>query len=462
MNPTRHFLVFLLAFFSLFASLRVGHAEQEANSELVSLILELLADEDSDVRALALEQIRSEAPGETSTQKFAAQLQQLPADGQVGLLRALAARGDASARPAMIKLFSSTDDPAVIEATINAIGLVGNVEDVPMLTGQIAGSDDTLAKAASESLIRLQGDTVPAAIVAQLRTSAPEMQAKLIGVLARRRALDTIPTMLDATVSTSAVVRQAAMTGLSELAGPDDIAAMLKGVMAAQRGKERETAEKRVMIACQRIKRPEQQAKPLLDAMPRFSGPDQVILLSTLGRIGGNDALAIIESAIANSDAVKHDMGVRALCNWPNASVAEQLIKQIKSDVHAGHKLSALRSLIRVAPLADGRDDIEKLDLLKQAIGMCQRDTEIQYALSRTSAIRIPETLRFLLPYTDQPKFAENACLAIVELAHHRSVREPNKEEFDAALDKVIATSKDAIVIDRANRYKEGKTWVRP
>jgi hypothetical protein len=56
----------------------------------------------------------------------------------------------------------------------------------------------------------------------------------------------------------------------------------------------------------------------------------------------------------------------------------------------------------------------------------------------------------------------EHACETIVELAHHRGLREPNKPEFDRALDKVMATSKNATTVDRAKRYKNNQTWVRP
>ena len=45
---------------------------------------------------------------------------------------------------------------------------------------------------------------------------------------------------------------------------------------------------------------------------------------------------------------------------------------------------------------------------------------------------------------------------------HHREIRDPHKAEFDAALDKVIRTSKDPVVVDRAGRYQRGETWVRP
>ena len=71
------------------------------------------------------------------------------------------------------------------------------------------------------------------------------------------------------------------------------------------------------------------------------------------------------------------------------------------------------------------------------------------------------ETLRYVLPFVDQPQHAEAACESIVELAHHRGLREPNKAEFHRALDKVLATTKDAVVIDRAKRYKADQTWVR-
>jgi hypothetical protein len=54
------------------------------------------------------------------------------------------------------------------------------------------------------------------------------------------------------------------------------------------------------------------------------------------------------------------------------------------------------------------------------------------------------------------------ASESVVELAHHRNLRQPNKAEFDKALDKVIATSKDAVVVERANRYKRNQTWARP
>ena len=95
-------------------------------------------------------------------------------------------------------------------------------------------------------------------------------------------------------------------------------------------------------------------------------------------------------------------------------------------------------------------------------MAMAERDSERTLAIQRAQAIRTMESLDFLQMYVTDPKLAQTACASIVELAHHRGLREPNKTRFDQALDLVLETSTDATVRERANRYKQDKTWVRP
>ena len=71
--------------------------------------------------------------------------------------------------------------------------------------------------------------------------------------------------------------------------------------------------------------------------------------------------------------------------------------------------------------------------------------------------IRHLDTFRYVLPYLDNKELAQSACKAVVEVAHSKPVREPNKAEFDKALDRVIAMSKDKALIDRARQYKSGQ-----
>ncbi len=82
--------------------------------------------------------------------------------------------------------------------------------------------------------------------------------------------------------------------------------------------------------------------------------------------------------------------------------------------------------------------------------------------INRTRTEYDVESLRFGLPSVDQPQFAQITCETIVEIADHREVRDPNKAEFDKALDKVIKATRAPEVVDRAQRYQRGETWERP
>lgn len=437
-------------------------AEQGTDDELIQMVVTLLNDADKDVRAIGLEQVRTAAKGPAATRQFAALLPKLSRDAQVGLLSALADRGDTAARPAVLELLAAKPDESVRLAAIAALGFLGEPGDSRMLIELLEKGASAEQAAARASLVRLPGESVPGLIAAEMNQAPAPLRVTLLEILAARRAVDTVPDMLTAAIADDTSVRTAAMVALGQLAGPEHVAGLVQGVLKAEPGREREAAEKAVMFTCNRIAEVDRRAEPLLAAMRALDADDRTAILPTLGRIGGAGALQSVEAALSDSAPEVHDAGLRALCNWPDASVASRLIKLAQQDEHVEHQTRAIRALIRIASLPDGRPDSEKLESLRTAMTACQRDIERNLVLQRASAIRIPETLRFLVPFLDQPAYAQQACLAVVELAHHRNLREANKAEFEQALDKVIQVSQDAVVIDRANRYKRNQTWVRP
>ncbi len=434
----------------------------EADDPLVAMVVTLLGDADKDVRSLGLEQVRTAAPGAAATKEFAAQLAALPPEAQIGLLGALADRGDRAARAAVLDALAHGEG-AVRAASLAALGALGEAADVATLCASLGSKEDSERAAARRSLVKLTGDGVIDAVVAHMQEAPASLHAALIGILAERHAVEVVPTLLTDAASADAEVRAAAMDALGELANQEHLAGMVAGVLAAAPGKEREAAERAIVAVCLRAKDPERRSAPLLGAVEALEADDRPALLSTLGRVGGDEARTIIEAAIAaEDDPEQHRLGIQALCNWPDASVAPRLIELATLDDHPPHRTTALRALIRVAPLPDGRAESQKLDLLMQAMEMCTRDEERHLVLKRASAIRIPETLAFAVCYLDEPRFAQQACETIVELAHHRALREANKAAFEQALDQVMATSRDPVVVERAGRYKRGQTWVRP
>ena len=431
-----------------------------AQDELVDLVVGLLNDPDKDVRAVAYEQIRSEAPGEEATKKFAALLPDLSEEVQVELLSALAARGDSAAAPAVRELHAQSKSDQVRMAVISSLGKLGGVDDLPLLIRSLSSNSKEEQDAARRSLVVMPGEEASAAIAQAMSKSPPEQSVELIKVLTTRRARNTFDEILAAAVDDDASVRAAAMESLGTFAEPKHVPGMVQGVLKAEPGRERDTAEKRIMLVCHRIEDQNKQAAPLLAAMDELSPSDQNTLLSTLGRVGGPEARKVIEGKI--DDAEMHRAGLEALCNWPHGSIAFRLLELARTEDEERNRRLCLRSLIRVAPLPDDRSDQLRLDLMRTAMAMCWVDDDRLLILERLKAVRTIETLRFVLPYVDQPKFAEQACLTVVELAHHSELREENREEFHAALDHVIEVSQDATIIDRAERYKTGQTWVRP
>jgi HEAT repeat protein len=433
-------------------------AAADAGDDAVQMIVTLLHDKDKEVRALGLQQVREEAKGPAATRRFVAALPALPPAGQVELLDALADRGDNAARPALLEMQHSAEEQ-VRAAVLRALGPLGSAADVPLLVSALAAVGEPEKTAAQGSLVRLRGEDVNAAIAAAMKGAKPEIRAELVNVLALRRATQCLPQILDAGGDTDAGVRSAAVAALGQLAGPAQIPGMLKIVLNAEEGLPREAAEKAVMFVCNRIEDPSRRGGPLLAALAQFGEDDQTALLPTLGRVGGPAALKIVEAAMAAKSPSRQEAGIRALCNWPDASVAAGLLNLAQTAGDADQRLLALRALIRVAALPDRvRSDAERLTLLKKAMAMATRGTERKLVLRRCRAVRTMESLRFVAPYLEQPEYAQEACATVVELAHHRKLREPNKAEFDPLLDAVIRISKDADLVDRAKRYRKGQT----
>ena len=257
-------------------------------------------------------------------------------------------------------------------------------------------------------------------------------------------------------------VRSAAMRALGKLGGADQVAGMVASLLKAAPGGERDEAERAIVAVCTQSAGKEKSADIFLAAFKAAGDADRESLLPSLGRIGGPGAMGIVDGLINDPDAAKRQFGLKAITRWPDATVAPRLLDLLAKATDQGERDMLLGALIRIAPLPDNKlNDNQKLELLEKTMKLCQKDEDRARVLERANAIRTVETFRFVLPYLDNPVLAEPACKSVVELAHHQKLRDGNKDEFMKALDKVISTTKNAELVERANRYKEGKTWER-
>jgi len=437
----------------------VGGAADTA-AEALARLDQLIDANDVQERAIAYEQIRLGMKGEAATARFAARLPALPPDRQIELLRALADRGDAAALPAIAKL-AEAGDPAVRSAALHAIGGLGSGESVGLLVKALAATDPEKA-AARRALVILRGDDATRQVVAALASAPPAVRALLLDIVAGRRARAAVPELVGFAVDADGGVRAATMRALAKLGGPEQVPGMVKGVLTAAAGQERTDAERALVTVCTQNPGHEQATESFLTIFKTASDADREVLLSPLGRIGGPGAMAVVDALLADTDPAKREFGLVALTRWPDAAVAPKLLDMVAKAPDAATRDRLLGALIRIAPLPDNKlNDNQKLELLEKTMQLCEQDADRSKVIERANAIRTVETFRFVLPYLDQPTLAEPACKSVVELAHHQQLRDAHKDDFTKALDKVIATTKNPELVERANRYKEGKTWAR-
>lgn len=386
------------------------------------------------------------------------------------ILTVAARRLPAAALPVLLQA-ARADDPRIRTTAIECLGQAGSADAIPALLDALAGTGGTAA-AARESLLALPRSMVGPALVAAL-TGRPQSQlaiVQLLGEIGDHAAAEPLATLAAAA---DPAPWQAALDSLRRIAVPDEAdIGRLVGVFATVTGDERREAVARAIVAV--AGKPASAARPA--GQPGPPDPVSIVIaaldrrsltaddsLPLLGRLGGPAALGRLEAGFASSDPRIRDAAIRGLCNWPNADVSDRLLAIARDALPEEGRRSvgqrALRSYVRVITLKSERPDAETLALLRDAMELAATvpADDRGYILERTAAaVRTMEAVEWISGFLDEPAVAQAACRALVDLAHHRFLRQPNKSRFDPLLDRVAATSTDPVVADRARRYKLG------
>jgi HEAT repeat protein len=434
---------------------------RESPEEFLQLVVKLIGDSDREFRAAGLEQVRAQAGGTAGTRLFANQLPKLDSAGQTALVSALAERGDPAARPAIFSLMEASADDDVRAAAIQALGNLGAPADLPWLITSLSSKSAVERAAARAALTQIRGETTNTALATKLPLVSPEIKSVLIEVLAARRASDALPAFLVASCDDNAQVRTASMAALGQLGGADELAAMLPGILKAEGGGERDAAEKSVALVCARIDNEDERSRKLIEALETVELTQRDELLSLVGRVGGKKLIDFVAQIATGADPDRRKLGVDALSKWPDASTADKLLEIAKNANDSAERSRAFQGYVKIAAIRDQRSDRQRLDRMKQAMQVAKSNEERLLVIVRCRTAYDVETLRFVRPYLDEAFLDQTACETIVELAHHREIRDPHRVEFNAALDKVLAVSKNPEVIERAKRYQRGETWER-
>ena len=155
----------------------------------------------------------------------------------------------------------------------------------------------------------------------------PEIRGPVLGVLKKLKCYEAIDPLIAIARQDEPTAYEPALAALREIADPDDtdLSRLVKLLLAVQ-GKHREEVERTILIVCQ--KSPDaaaDRAKPVLAALAKVDSAELPKYLPLLGRLGGRQVLEMIDSSLASENPEVKASAIRALCNWPNAEVADRL-----------------------------------------------------------------------------------------------------------------------------------------
>ena len=429
-------------------------AQDELMDGQLQLVIQFISDPDRETRAMGLQYVREEVPGEAATGVLAALLPDLPPDGQAELLEALGDRGDVAARPAILGMLESQRG-AVRAAALGALGALGDASAVPLLTRK-ASPSDLEKQAARQSLIRLRGDEVNAAILATMAGGDANARVELLGVLAARNAKETLPTVLESAADPEPSVRVAAIEALRFLADESHTAALVDVLKAAGNDAERGKAELALLTICTRGR--EVCCDALIAGLADAEPPARIALLHGLARAGGATALEAVAARQEDDDKDVRDEAIRMLSAWPDPAVAPMLVNVAESAWNSRHQVLAVRGLVRLAsPQGETPAD---LDLLAQAMSLAKRPQEKRLALGVLSGVATPAALALVVTQLDDLSLVEEAALAAVMIAE--KIEGGAEEEIRSAMEKVVQQSKSEEVRQRAQAVLESLGGAAP
>lgn len=371
--------------------------------------------------------------------------------GQVAILGALSARGDAKARPTARTALASESE-VVRLAAIAALSRLAEAADVPALARMAATGTANEAKAARTAL--LTAPEIRQGILDNLKPVQGEQRAALLRALGDRQDREAVSILMDFAEEFDPVVVTAALESLAEVAG-DGEAGKLVTIMTKLQGPTREVAERTCARVISRNSDVVRRVEPLLQAIHSGEVADHPSLLRVLGKLGGPQAFEALRLAWQDPDAASVDAAIRALADWPTVEALDVLYEVAIAGVADVHRTLAIRGLVRLLKLPSEKTPEAKLNMV-QHLAMTSKDIAEQRLLlsilgdvAHLGALSLARQMQKIEPLKDDVALAmvgisrgiaaDNRALSVATLQEIQggTFADPVKEAAKKALDLI-------------------------
>lgn len=416
-------------------------------------VVSWLTDGDRGRRQVALGHLQSLSADQLD--ELLAHLAGLSYPGQMAVIELAASRRGKKVLPMVMSLLDE-DNAELKTAGINCLGVIGDADAIPALLDMLA-EPEPVSAAARNALLALPRKPVVSALLDALE-NRPGIRKPVIAALVELKCYDAIDPLIEIAARPDPASYGAALEGLRGIADPDryDIPRLVNLLLETEPGKHQDEVEKTILLVTEKLPDDADRSKLVREALEYVPGSRAPKYLPVLGRLGGSAALRIIESNLVSRDDKVRAAAIRALCNWPNAEVADRLLRIAKSSEDKTFHRWALRAYVRVVTLESNRPPKKTLAMLQESMELARVIDDKRLVLERAATVRNMDAVNWIAGYLDDSQLCQTACRSIIELAHHRFLRHPNMKVFGPLLKKVSRVCKDAAVAERAERYRLG------
>jgi len=333
---------------------------------------------------------------------------------QSEILAVLGKRRDPEAVPAVLDALESPD-PSVRLAAIPVSASLAGVDALPGgLLDMLAEGNEDETEATQHAILSIPGQETMNWVAGALKVTQSEaMKIRCIEILAKRASRSHLDLMVAGATDSSQEVRKASAKALGELGGRLHLSALIP---LLEEDEVRNVAEKAVSSITTQLP-VDRRSTPILSAMPSASTEGRCSLIRILGRNGDPKALSAVREALRSSNEELRDAAVRALADWPNEEVMDDLKSLAQKAEGETHRILAFRGYANLLSKDSKLNPQKKVELLETAMSFAPRADEKKVILGHLGNLSEKSALLMAASCLEEEALLEEAAVACVHIA---------------------------------------------
>ncbi len=377
-------------------------------------LLQAMDARDPELRARALD-LAGRIPGEKATAGWIERLEGAPPDVQAQIIAMLGRRGDPEALPVLREKLKSPHK-AVKLASIPAAARLGGEEVFSDLLSLLRTDQQDQITVVKQALMGFPSRLLISGAVKILDKVPIPSRVALMEILSERRAKEYRDIFFAGAENDNPGIRQAALSGLANLAGPQDMPRLIAMLLEADDSRAIRLIQDAIVAAADQIEDREKRAGLLIAALQEAEEHKQSDLLRPLPRIGGQEALETVIARTKSENLQVKTAAISVLADWPDFGAAEELSRIWQDTDSPKYLLVAVRGYVRLVHESSMAPEA-KLDRYKEVLGRVSYPAAKAIVLGPLGAVPSVEAFKIAAAFLEVPELRSQAAGAVARLA---------------------------------------------